>query len=77
MCEHYDQTDQQIIQLGAKDEEVVLLQRLFEALKIHVNSPDNKDLSERIPNSDELEIYEQQVLPSVELSCSNLAEISL
>jgi hypothetical protein len=54
MCEHYDQTDQQIIQLGAKDEEVVLLQRLFEALKIHVNSPDNKDLSERIPNSDEL-----------------------
>jgi hypothetical protein len=77
MCEHYDQTDQQIIQLGAKDEEVVLLQRLFEALKIHVNSLDSRDLSERIPNSDELEIYEQQVLPSVELSCSNLAEISL
>jgi hypothetical protein len=50
---------------------------LFEALKIHVNSPDNKDLSERIPNSDELEIYEQQVLPSVELSCTYLAEISM
>jgi hypothetical protein len=54
MCEHYDQRVQQIIQLGAKDDEVVLLQRLFEALKIHVNSPDNKDLSERIPNSVEL-----------------------